>query len=326
VQQGGSKVVHNVISGGSAKTNYSVVNTVAGPVGNTAWAGGANAFGPATKGDGIAPDKHDMISVHIPCNCAVGDYSTDPSATLANAVDLLGNPFAPIPTSTTESFTVDPGLFLQTQTLVVSELPPTGDYSEMACFSGTLGGPNKTKVNLSPGSLHLTATVKTTGPCSGFGTIDNPKITLTLPPDFVFADSGASPVAHVFVGPSALGFDMHYPSTMTEVTASLPKAIVNGQTVTVDLSGLQLSSPANLGRGQIPSNHTIYVRVHAAPDPNLTAVPLNGKKYSFYTSVLADLPTIGRCVLAESYQEVIALPASAAAPASVCVNGGVVNQ
>ena len=330
VQQGGSKVIHNVLSNGSAKTNYTVVNTAAGPVGNTASAQGGDTFGPAGKGDGIAPDKHDMVSVHIPCNCAVGDYALDPIATVANTVDLLGNPFAPIPTATPDTFTVDPGLFLQSQTLVVSELPPVGDYSEMTCFSSTLGGSGtQRKVNLAPGSLHITATVKTTGPCSGFGMINNPKISLTLPAGFVFADTGSSPVAHVFVGNSAPGFDLHYPVTLTEVTGSIPKSAIsaNGPTVTVDLSSLKITSQsAGSVPGSIPSNYTIYVRAHAVPDPNLAAIPLDGTQYHFYTNVQADLPGIGTGLLAESYQDVTALPATAVPPAPVCVNGGVVSQ
>jgi hypothetical protein len=68
------------------------------------------------------------------------------------------------------------------------------------------------------------------------------------------------------------------------------------------------------------------VRAHAVPDPNLAAIPLDGTQYHFYTNVQADLPGIGTGLVAESYQDVTALPATAALPAPVCVNGGVVSQ
>jgi hypothetical protein len=167
--------------------------------------------------------------------------------------------------------------------------------------------------------------VNTTGPCSGFGTINNTKIYLTLPPDFVLADTGNASAAHVFVGRSDPGFDLHRPVTMTEVTGSIPKSSIaaNGQTVTVDLAGLTLPGQ---GTGLIPSNYTIYVRAHAVFDPNLTAIPANGTQYHFYTKVVADLPGIGTGIVAESYQDVVALPATAPLLAPFCADGAVVIQ
>jgi hypothetical protein len=209
--------------------------------------------------------------------------------------------------------------------MVVSELPPVGDYAEMTCFNATLGGADKTKVNNYPGSVHITATIKTTGPCSGFGTISNPKITLTLPVDFSFADSGPSPKAHVFIGPpcaapSNCAFDLHSGAPLTEVTAAVLKKIsVSGQTVTVDLSGLDVGQ----GPGVIPSDYAIYVRAHAMLAATVTAVPPTGTEYIFRTEATAGLPGITDPVVTGENKSVFVLPAidSSTSPYKVCTDG-----
>jgi hypothetical protein len=284
VMQGNHYVVHNVLAGGAERTPYTVADTAIGPAGYSAFAAGAGAFGPATPaGTGIAAKEHDTVGVHIACNAPLGDYL---ATSAANAVDLLSFPFGPVTSTNTSPFVVDAGLFLEDQTVVVSELPPDGDYAPMTCFSAKQAGRN---VNTSPGTLHLTAVVNTAGPCAGFSEIRNTVVSLTLPPEFSLLDTGASPSAHVFVGPAVSGFDWHNPQTLTEVTARIPKAAiaVSGQTVTVDLSQLDLGG----GPGVIPSSDTIYVRVHAAYSSG--ALPIEGTAYMFSTSTTATLPGIG---------------------------------
>lgn len=144
-------------------------------------------------------------------------------------------------------------------------------------------------MNTFPGSLHITATVNTTGPCAGFGTITDTVITLTLPTGFKFDVTGASPAAHVFVGPAVSGFDFHNPTTLAEVTSLIPKPVVSdsGQTVTVNLSALDLGQ----GTGVIPSSDTIYVRAHSVFSGS--SVPADGTQYVFGTRTTSTLTGIG---------------------------------
>jgi hypothetical protein len=310
VLQGENKNIHNVLIAGSAGTSYTLTDTATGPFGYTTSADGSGTFGPGK--DGIAPDAHDTVGVHIACDAPVGDYT---ATAVANTVDLGLNPFDPISSVDTpldhppgyaqDAFTVEPGISLEDQTQVVSELPPSGDYAPMSCFTSTTA--KNGKVNTFPGSLHITATVNTTGPCAGFGTISGTVITLTLPAGFKFDVSGASPAAHVFVGPAASGFDFHYPVTLAEVTSLIPKPVVLGQTVTVDLSGLNLGQ----GAGVIPSSDTIYVRAHSVFSGS--SLPADGTQYVFLTSTTSNLEGIGGSTTNSSSQTLTAL--------STCVNG-----
>jgi hypothetical protein len=311
VSQGENKNIHNVIVAGSAGTSYTLTDTATGPGGYTSSADGSGIF--ASSNDGIAPDEHDLVSVHIACDAPVGEYS---AAAVAHTVDLGDKDFDPITSvhyvdnkgndigEATDTFTVLPGISLEDQTTVVSELPPSGDYAPMSCFTSTQSG---RKVSTFPGSLHITATVNTTGPCAGFGTISGTVITLTLPEGFKFDTTGNSPAAHVFVGPAASGFDYHNPSTFQEVTSLIPKPSASGQTVTVDLSNLNL----NQGPGVIPSSDTIYVRAHAVFSGSAPAA--DGTPYVFTTSTGSTLPGIGSTTNSSS-QTVTA--------SSACVNGG----
>jgi hypothetical protein len=332
IKQGGNKVLHNVLVGGSAMTNYSLTDTGVGPVSNTATASGGDNFGPAGQRGGIAPDKHDMISLHLPCGCAVGDYNVDPANTLANSADLAGNPFPPVSSANTESWTVLPGESLEDDTTVVSELGPNLDYAEMTCFSTTLGGPaGNQKVNASPGTLHITATINTMGDCAGFGTITFTPYTpgglapvsLTIPAGFSFMTSGNSPAAHVFIGPAAKGFNLHYPVTLTEITLPNSAFINPGgdlQTLIVDLSAADLG----LGKGVVPANNTIYVRAHARF--SWGSVPLDGTRYTFSTSTSAILPGMPGPMTAGSSQDVYALPAVETTSYKACVDGNFTPQ
>jgi hypothetical protein len=284
VLQGEDKNIHNELIGGSSATTYTLTDTIYGPSGYTNSANGGDTFGPGA--DGIAPKENDLVGVHVACDAPIGDYY---ASAVANTVDLGLNPFAQISSvdvagpggpnsggSAQDTFSVGPGLLLEDQTQVVSELPPSGDYAPMTCFTANQGN---RKVNTFPGSLHITSVVNTTGPCAGFGTISGTVVTLTLPAGFSFDTTGASPPAHVFIFPAATGFDFHYPGAET----SLPKAalVKSGQTLTVDLSSV----------GAIPSSDTIYVRAHAVFSD--TTVPADGTQYVFGTSTTSQLPGIG---------------------------------
>jgi hypothetical protein len=304
ITQGGDHILHNVLAGGAERTNYTVVNTVTGPAGYISSATGTGAFGPSTpSGTGIAGREHDTVGVHIACDAPLGIYS---ATSTANTVDLLSFPFDPVVSTNTAQFDVNPGLFLKDQTTIVSELPPDGDYAPMSCFSSTQGPRNI--INTSPGSLHISATVNTTGPCAGFSNITRTSVRLDLPVYFSYLDSGSSPKAHIFIGPAAAGFDLHNPVTLKEVTAMIPKADIvdSGVTLTVDLSHLDLG----LGPGVIPSSNTIYVRAHVGYSG--TALPAEGTPYSFRTTTSATSPRMGS-VTDSSYKTVYAN--------SACVSG-----
>jgi hypothetical protein len=316
VQQGGDKFVHNVLTDGSASTKYTTTNVITGPGGYTSTAQGVGTFGPATpSGTGHAGLENSTVGVHVACDAPTGTYTV---LSAANTVDAGLNPFEPVVSSTVTSFDVDPGLLLQDQTLVVSEVSATGGYGALSCFSGTLANRN---LNTLPGSFHITATVNTLGRCASLSNVKNPKIVLTLPAGFSFATSGNSPAAHVFLGESDPGFDLHYPDTMKEVTGLLakPDLAPSGQMVTVDLSKLDLSKAGlgptpSLGAGIIPASYTIYVRARATFTNlnNNNVVPADNTAYIFNTKVTAGLPGIGE-VSSESSQTVTVLQA--------CLNG-----
>lgn len=305
VKQGNDHVTHSVLTGGSPSTNYSVITTATGPNGVTYSAQSNASFGGGVAArNGMASDKHVLIGVHMACDAPIGTYT---ATATANTADLVGQPFNPVQATNVDTFDVTQGIFLEDQTFVVSELPPDGDYAPMACFSSTQANQ---KVTSFPGSLHVTATVNTTGPCAGFGSISGTSVSLTLPAGFSFADNGGSPKAHVFIGPAASGFDYHYPQTLAEVTGLLPKSaiVVSGQTATVDLSALTLD-PAQ-GPGVIPASDTIYVRAHAAYSDGV--VPADGNPFIFTTTTTSTLPGIGVSTASDS---------RTVTASSACVNG-----
>lgn len=305
VMQGEDKNVHNLLVAGSAGTAYTLIDTVtSGDLSYSNSANGTGTFGPGN--DGIAPTEHDLVAVHIACDAPVGDYS---AAAVANTSDLGGNPFGQISSTTyvgppdggaTDTFTVTPGVFLEDQTAVVSEL--SGDYAPMSCFTAATSG---RKVSTFPGSLHITAVLNTTGPCAGFATISGAVVTLTLPAGFSFDTTGASPAAHVFIVDATNGFDFHYPGP----EIALPKSAItgaSGQILTVNLSSVNLGQ----GPGVIPSNDTIYVRAHAVFSGG--SVPADGTQYPFSTSTSANLTGIGPSTAASS---------QTVTKSSACVNG-----
>jgi hypothetical protein len=279
VLQGQNKNIHLVISGGSANTPYTDSISATGPGGYIAGpVNGGGTFGNAApSGSGIAPGNHDLVGLKIACDAPTGFYTA--TATV-NTVDLGLSSYSPI-TTNADTFTVNPGLFLEDQTTVVSDLGLEG-YGTMTCFSSTTA--KNGKVNTNPGSLHIAAVVNTTGPCAGFGSYSGGSVTLTLPNGFKFDVTGASPAAHVYFVPAGTnGFDYHYPGPELAV----PKPVVSGQSVTVDLSSVDVGS----GPGVIPSNATIYVRAHAVF--SASPAPADGTLYVFTTSTTANLAGIG---------------------------------
>jgi hypothetical protein len=307
VLQGEDKNIHNVLIDGSSEKAYTLTDTAFGPGGYTASAPGGGAFG--KHSDGIAPKEHDLVGIHIACDAPTGPYS---ASAVANTVDLGGNAFPPISSvdyagppagGAIDAFEVLPGQALESQTFVVSELPPNGDYAPMSCFTAQQSG---RKISTFPGSLHIAAVVNTTGPCAGFGTISGTTITLTLPAGFSFDKTGNSPAAHVFVFPAAGGFDYHYPDPASEVTNLIPKPQVLGQTVTVDLSSLDLGG----GAGVIPATDTIYIRAHAVFTGG--SVPPDETQYSFNTSVTSTIGGVG--VTTASSSQIVT-------KSSACVDG-----
>jgi hypothetical protein len=288
VLQGEDKNIHNVLIAGSAGTGYTLTNTAVGPNNAMYSANGGGTFGPGA--DGIAPTEHDLVGIHIACDAPLGTYT---ASAVADTVDLGVNPFPQISSAdyagppaggATDTFEVLPGLALESQTVVVSELPPSGDYAPMSCFTAQQSG---RKISTFPGSVHIAAVVNTTGACAGFATISGTTITLTLPAGFSFDKTGNSPAAHVFVFPAPTGFDYHYPDPASEVTNLIPKPVVSGQTVTVDLLSLDLGG----GAGVIPATDTIYVRAHAVFTGG--SVPADGAPYSFNTGVTSTIGGVG---------------------------------
>jgi hypothetical protein len=246
VHQGGHEVVHTVITGGSAGTAYTLNDYATGPDPyntNVYTATTTDTFGPSP--DGIAPNKNNVLGIAVACDAPLGTYQITSDA---STVDLGNQPYSPL-TATGGTFVVTPGIFLSSATGVVSQLT-NGDYGIDACFNSSANARGKLTSN--PGSVHITATIDTTGPCAGFATYVPGQVVLTLPAGFIFADTGKSPTAHVFIGTGSL--DLHNPTespAWSEVTGLIQT--VSGLTDTIDLSSL----------GSIPSSTTIYVRAHA---------------------------------------------------------------
>jgi hypothetical protein len=245
VKQGQVQHVHTKIENGSADTAYRLTDTVTGPGGATYFAETTDTFQPS-PGDGISNVKTNTLAVKIACDAPVGEYAISSSA---DTVDLAGNRYDPL-TAQGGTFTVSPGQFLSSQTVVLSELPPAGDYGKLQCFTNRTNP--KGKLISDPGSVHVAAVVTTTGPCAGVGTITPGDVVLTLPTGFAFADTGNSPRAHVFVG-EAGSFDFHGGAPLVEVTSLVTQDTTAADAVVVHLGDL----------GPIPSSSTIYVRAHA---------------------------------------------------------------
>lgn len=318
VLQGEDKNIHNVLIAGSAGTPYTLTDTVtSADQSYTNSANGSGTFGPGK--DGIASDDHDLVAVHIACDAPIGTYTANAVAHTVDLGGFGGVPFDPLSSQdytdnkgndsggAIDTFQVLPGIALEDQTQVVSELVPGSppEYAPMTCFSSTTA--KNGKVTTFPGSLHITATVNTIGPCIGVDNISGTVITLTLPVGFKFDVTGASPHAHVFIGPAASGFDFHYPQTLSEVTSLIPNPVISGQSVTVDLSNLDLG----LGAGVIPASDTIYVRAHSVFSG--TSAPGDNTQYVFTTSATSKLAGDTEPTIASSSQTVTAL--------SACVNG-----
>lgn len=258
IMQTQNELVSVKINNGSAGTPWTVNLTATGPdpaTTTTLPATDTGSIGPANPaGSGINNNTvTGPVALPTACDTPVGLYTL--TATVKTQ-DLCEGSYPDIVLAG-DPFTVTPGITLATQTVVLSQLT-TGDYGINQCFVDSVKQQaKKLIVNNTPGSVHIGTIVTTAGPCAGLGTISGVQFALTLPPlaiddgsGFVYADTGASPVAHVFVGDGRDGFDLHNGTPLTEVTGLIT---ATGQTRTIDLSSL----------GDISATDTIFARAHA---------------------------------------------------------------
>lgn len=282
VQQGSDLDVDVKFNDGSSGTPFTIKLSASdgNPPDDLASMISDNFGGPSgANDDGKAPPKTNTLTLHTECSTPVGTYSVEAEG---DTQDLCGNSFDPIgpnPAQTdpcgkgidpntgltqcgndkTGTFQVTPGVQLEDQTGVVSQLT-NGDYGIDQCFASAQA--NRKVVN-TPGSVHITSILTSTGPCASLTTLTDPVITLTLPPGFKFDKTGGSPLAHVFVG-SGTGFDLHSGAPLTEITS--PSVSISSPST--DLAG-NISITVSL-TGSFPADGTIYVRAHAiysAPSP-----------------------------------------------------------
>jgi hypothetical protein len=338
VTQAGTEILGIDLDNGSALTNFSVSVTATGVAGDAAsgptilTTSDSGTFGHKNPDDGTAPTKHvGPIGLATQCDTPTGSYDVQVTPTtidlcapdLTNALDPSNSSdlnfglnrdgtaaqTAPIDLGT---FDVTPGISLSAQTGVLAEFT-TGDYGVDQCFTST-------SANTAPGTVHIDTIINTTGPCAGFGTISGVTATLTLPATgqdqdtsstvgdgFVYAISGKSPPAHVFIGNVGGGggsFDLHNGTPLVEVTGEVKqtpaKQLAGGgganYTDTLDLSKVNLDDfpalvtanggPFGLGPGVFPANFTIFIRAHAKYQGSLPSPP--DTVYSFASSASAN--------------------------------------
>jgi len=264
ISQGQDEKVHVQIDKGSAGQDYSFKAVATAPDGSTHYTGTTiGTF--KTSADGIAGVQNEVWSVSIPCDAPLGTYTLK---IYVNSTDLNGGSWPEVELTGTD-FTVTPGLTIAAQTVILSDFGAAG-YGLSESFTATQN--KKTKaINTTPGSFHVSTTLTTTGPCAGFGNFAPTSATLTLDSEFSFADTGASPTVHAFVGNAGGSFDLHNGDPLIEV--ALP-AVVSGKSVTVDLTSL----------GTIPSTYTIYLRAHFRYTPVSGNLPSVTTSYTGFSS------------------------------------------
>jgi hypothetical protein len=276
IRQSQSVHPHVRITGGSSGQTYSLTAIATAPDSTTYTAVNTGTFG--NQASGVANPENTVWSLEIPCDAPLGEYTL---SVTVDSNDLCGDAWPQVVLDA-GTFTVTSGLNISAQTVIVTDLGTSG-YGESSTFTGVQN--KKTKViNTTPGSWHVTTTLTTAGPCAGFGSYSPSWATLGLDPDFVFADSGASPAAHIFIGDTGGGgFDLHDGAPLIEVTGlpiSFTQDLVTlrNVSVTVDLSSL----------GSIPSTTTIYIRSHFKYLPVPNALPSVDTIYTFGSSTSAD--------------------------------------
>jgi hypothetical protein len=279
IRQSQSVHPHVRITGGSSGQSYTLIATATAPDSTTYTATNTGTFG--NQASGVANPENAVWSLEIPCDAPLGQYTL---SVTVDSKDLCGGDWPQVSLDA-GTFTVTPGLDVSAQTVIVTDLGASG-YGESSTFTAVQN--KKTKViNTTPGSWHVTTTLTTAGPCAGFGSYSPSSATLTLDPDFVFADSGASPAAHIFIGDTGGGgFDLHDGAPLIEVTGlpiSFTQDLVTlrNVSVTVDLSSL----------GSIPSTTTIYIRSHFKYLPSPNVLPGVDTIYTFGSSTSADAGT-----------------------------------
>lgn len=265
IQQKQNELVSVKINNGSAGTPWTVIVTATGPdpaTTTTLTATDTGSIGPANPaGSGINNNTvTGPVALPTACDTPVGLYQLNATV---QTQDLCGGSYTDIVLGG-DPFTVTPGITLATQTVVLSQLT-TGDYGINQCFVDSVKQQaRKLIVNNTPGSVHIGTIVTTAGPCAGLGTISGVQFALTLPPlashesGFVYADTGASPKAHVFIGDGSGGFDLHNGTPLTEYAVPLDVGSTP-QTVTIDLTSVDVG----FGPGVIPAADTIFARAHA---------------------------------------------------------------
>jgi hypothetical protein len=289
ISQTESEIVHIKISDGSAGMPWSVTVTATGPSANQITTSDSDTFG--TSPDGIKKETNaGPITLPTACDTPIGDYTVaatvdtqDLCGNLYDTINLVGDPFA-----------VTSGTILAAQTGVLSQLT-SGEYGIDQCFVDSVKqAGKKVIVNNTPGSVHIDTLVTSAGTCAGLGTISGVTLTLQLPdlvPDgtgtagFSYEVTGASPNAHIFVGDGSGGIDLHDGTPLTEVTDQVAQ-VRSGQTITIDLSGLDLGS----GPGVIPASDTIFARAHARFNATTkNGQPLPDTAFKFSSSATADV-------------------------------------
>ena len=276
IQQGQSISVHVQLKDGSSGTPVAIKTSASsagspdlGPFEDDLTFAGPNG----SNDNGKAPPKNDVIALNTTCATPPGIYTM---MVEADPQDLCGNSFAPLiddPAAThdgasgndksgTFEILANAATGLQDTVGVLSEFP-TGDYGVDQCFTSALA---RKKVVSNPGTVHIDTIISADNGCGdggGGATISNVQITLNLPNGFKYYRTGASPLAHIFIGAPNLtpapGFDLHSGTPLVEVTDAVIITQVSSTVATLDLSNVDVG----LGAGVVPAGDTIFTRAHA---------------------------------------------------------------
>ena len=254
------------IAGGSAGTAFSINLTLTSDS-NPSFtipdppASDSGNFAPSN--DGIVPIKNaGPIGIKIPCDAPLGTYT---AKVTVHTVDLAGNSWPDI-TPPNLSFTIEPAIELESETLVVAEIG--GDYDNVTTFTAAQA---KKSINTNPGSFHIAEIITFGGACLGAETVGGIGAVLQIPTDFSYLTTGASPIVHVFEGTGNV-LDLHTPTGFVEVTSLVTQTPPNAGSITLDLSAL----------GEVPTDTTIYIRAHIKF--SATLVPAANFPYTFNAS------------------------------------------
>jgi hypothetical protein len=252
------------IVGGSAGTAFSIDLTLTSDSDPPFTITGSDSGNFAPSTNGIAPTKNaGPIGIKIPCDAPLGTYSAQVTV---HTVDLAGNAWTDI-TPPNLSFTIEPAIALESETLVVAETTG-GDYDNVTTFTAVQA---KKSINTNPGSFHIAEIITFGGACLGEETVGGIGAILQIPTGFSYLTTGASPIVHVFEGTGTV-LDLHTPTDFVEVTSLVSQTSPNAGSITLDLSAL----------GEVPADTTIYIRAHIKF--SATSVPAPNTSYTFNSS------------------------------------------